>query len=169
MARPGTLWLVGAAVLGGLLAGADLDRALVANAAWRDLGALAWAEFSRHADLSVRGLTLYPILGVGSALLSTVAATRLMTSGRRPRPAALPSCLAALFSIGGLLATIKAAPIMLGIARLGQDTARLQLAMDGFEQWGDIRAGLQVLAFFASLWALSVLGEEPRTPRPPGP
>ena len=170
MERSGTRSLVlGAAVLGGLLAGADVDRALVANAAWRDLGPLAWADFSRHADLSIRGLALYPILGTGAALFALAASISLLRAGRRQRGALLPVCLAALLSIGGLLVTAQAAPIMLGVAHLGQDQASLARAMDGFEWWGNVRAVLQGLAFVASLWALSALGEAARTPRPPGP
>ena len=43
--------LVLAILLSGLLAGGDIDRAFVAMPAWQQVGAVAWAEFSRHADL----------------------------------------------------------------------------------------------------------------------
>src|SRR6516165_10611199 len=41
--------------------------------AWHALGALAWAQYSRLADLG-SGLVAYPIEGIGSALLTTAAA-----------------------------------------------------------------------------------------------
>ena len=154
-------FVAGASLLGGLLAGADLDRALVANPAWRHLGPLAWAAFSRNADLSLQGLALYPILGIGGALFALAAAISLMRARHRPRAAIAPIYITALLTVGGLLATAQAAPIMLGIAHLGQDQVSLSRAMDGFERWGNIRAILQILAFVTSLWALAALREAP--------
>ena len=43
--------LILATLVSGLLAGFNLDRALVAMPAWNAVGAVAWAEFSRRADL----------------------------------------------------------------------------------------------------------------------
>jgi hypothetical protein len=40
--------LIAATVLSGLLAGGNVDRAIVAMPAWEQVGAAAWAEFSRH-------------------------------------------------------------------------------------------------------------------------
>jgi hypothetical protein len=43
--------LIFATLVSGLLAGGNVDRAFVAMPALRQVGAIAWAEFSRHADL----------------------------------------------------------------------------------------------------------------------
>src|SRR5438445_12248194 len=57
--------LIMATALSGLLAGFNLDRSLVHNAAWHRLGASAWAAYSLNADLSIRAALLYPFLGIG--------------------------------------------------------------------------------------------------------
>jgi hypothetical protein len=44
--------LIIAVLFSGLLAGGNIDRSLVAMPAWQEVGATAWTEFSRHADLS---------------------------------------------------------------------------------------------------------------------
>jgi len=52
MISPSTRYLlVAATMLSGLLAGGNVDRATVAMPAWGQLGAEAWAEFSRHRSL----------------------------------------------------------------------------------------------------------------------
>jgi hypothetical protein len=147
--------LIAATPLDGLLAGGNLDTALVRNTAWQQLGPVAWAAFSAHADLSVRGFVLYPLLGIGGALFSIAAA---ISFGRRhdvPRSAALPFYASALLTAAGLLATTQAAPIMLGVPQLGNDAAALRNAFAGFAFWGGIRGILQVLAFVANVWALA--------------
>jgi hypothetical protein len=149
--------LIAATLFGGLLAGANIDRAIVQNSAWRDIGALAWAAYSRHADLSSRGFMLYPVLGIGGALLSVAAAVSLRRDKRAARYAALPIYAGAALTVGGLLVTTQAAPIMLSVATMGDDPARLQQAMDGFAFWGGIRGVLQVLAFGANIWSLAAI------------
>jgi hypothetical protein len=59
-----TPWLIiGATFLGGPLAGVAVDRLLVQLPAWQQTGPVAWAEFTRAADLG-RGLLLYPAKGL---------------------------------------------------------------------------------------------------------
>lgn len=61
--------LVSACILGGILAGTDVYRLVVAFPAWQVLGVVSRADFSRHADLGngiVVGTTLLTI----AALLS---------------------------------------------------------------------------------------------------
>jgi cysteinyl-tRNA synthetase len=149
--------LIAATLLGGLLAGGNIDRAVVQDAAWHQVGAAAWAAYSRHADLSARGLALYPLLGIGGALFSIAAAISFRRNLRVPRSAAVPIYGGALLTAAGLLATTRAAPIMLGVPQLGDDPARLQQAFDGFEVWGNIRSIFQVLAFVANLWAFATI------------
>lgn len=146
--------LLAATLIGGLLAGFSLDRSVVHNPAWHQLGATAWAAYSQHADLSVRGALLYPFLGIGEALLSVVAAMSARRSSSQPRAAALPLYAGALFAVVGLSMTILAAPNMLSVPRLVHDPSGLQRALDGFVFWGNVRSALQILAYFANLWAL---------------
>ena len=148
--------LVAAIVLSGLLAGGNIDRAIVAMPAWQQVGSPAWAEFSRHADLA-NGLFLYPIEAIGSFVLILAAIASLHLDRAAKGRVVLPIYGAALLSVGGLLCTLKAAPIMLGVEGLG-DPAALRQAFDGFRFWGNIRGVFQVLAFLAAVWALAVEG-----------
>jgi hypothetical protein len=74
-----------------------------------------------------------------------------------PRRAGLPIYLAALFSIGAIIATIIAAPIMLGVDSLGDDPGALQAAFDRFTLWGVyIRGAFFALSFLCTVWALTI-------------
>jgi hypothetical protein len=148
--------LVAAIILSGLLAGGNLDRAIVAMPAWQQIGAAAWADFSRHADLA-NGRVLYPIEAIGSFVLILATTASLHLDRAAKGRVAPPIYGAVLLSLGGLLCTLKAAPIMLGIEGLG-DPAALQQAFEGFHFWGNIRGVFQVLAFVAAVWALAVEG-----------
>jgi hypothetical protein len=152
-----TRWLLAAATFtSGILAGTVVDRALVGGPAWHALGAEAWAEFSRRADLGP-GLIAYPVEAVGATLLLIAA---LMSSrfdrdggGRVTRP--LVGAVA--LSILGLLLTAKAAPIMLSL-RAVQPPADLLRAFDDFFLWGIyLRGVVDVLTFAAAVWALCAM------------
>jgi hypothetical protein len=67
-----------------------------------------------------------------------------------------PSIARPSWQIAGLVITLKAAPIMLGVRDIS-DAAALQLAFDGFHFWGNIRGVCQVLVFVAQLWTVAVL------------
>ncbi len=146
--------LMGATLLGGFLAGLNIDRAFVAMPAWKAVGAPAWAAFSEKADLG-NGLFLYPLEAVSGALLNIAVVLSCRSDGLRSLSKALPPSLAALLAIGGLFVTIKAAPIMLGVPHLVGDPAAMQRAFDGFYFWGGIRGFFQVGAFVADLWSLA--------------
>jgi hypothetical protein len=156
--------LVAATLLSGLLAGGNVDRAMVAMPAWEQVGARAWAEFSRHADLG-DGVFLYPFEAIGGFLLILAAAVSFHFDRATTGRSALPLYGAVLLSAGGLLCTLKAAPIMLSIGHLS-DQAALQQALDGFYFWGDIRGIFQVLAFFVTVWTLAGLKRSPMTKGP---
>jgi hypothetical protein len=153
--------LVLATFLAGLLAGGDIDRAFVAMPAWQEVGAAAWAEFGRHADLG-NGLLLYPFEAFGSTLLTLAAALAFHFDRAAPRAAAFPLYAACALAVGGLGFTVKAAPIMLGIRDV-DDAVALQAAFEGFWYWGNLRAVCQVLAFLGQVVALAMLwrSEEP--------
>ena len=55
-----------------------LDRVVVGIPAWQDLGAEAWAAYSRHADLGA-GLIVYPI----ACSWRRVRTVRMAPGGRR--------------------------------------------------------------------------------------
>jgi hypothetical protein len=144
-----------AVVFAGLLAGKDIDHALVAMPAWRQLDATAWAQFSRHADLG-NGLILYPLEAFGGALFALAAALRAYFDRGVPHAARVLLYAAVALAVGGLVLTFKAAPIMLGIRGLN-DPAALQAAFAAFWYWGNLRAVCQVLSFIALLAALAIM------------
>ena len=145
--------ITAATIFNGVLAGGNIDRALVQMPAWRKVGARAWAEYSRHADLE-NGFYLYPTEAIGGALFTIAAAVSFQFDITAPAPAALPVYLSVALVLGGLLATVKAAPLMMSLRRIGDDTSALQKAFDGFRRWGNVRGALQILAFLANVWAL---------------
>jgi len=148
--------VVGATVLGGILAGGNVERAIVHMPAWRHVGAPAWAAFSREADLG-NGLIVYPLEAIGGAVLSIAAAITYHFDRSAPRTAAFPIYAAATMVAGGMLATTQAAPIMLSLRQPSNDSITLQRAFDGFEFWGGVRGVFQILAFGANLWSLVAL------------
>ena len=149
-----------ATALNGILGGVGIVRSLVDMPAWRRVGALAWADFSRHADLG-NGLALYPLLGIGGAVAAIGAVIAYRLGGRVPKSAALPLHLGAIFAILGMIATAFAAPQMLSL-RAPLDAEALQHAFDRFELWGDIRAVVQALAAGANVWAIARVSQGER-------
>ena len=150
------LLLVAATLLTGRLAGGVVDRAIVGGPAWQELGAQAWAQYSRLADLGA-GLLAYPIEGIGSTLLTLAATISHYVESSRVRGVTGPLYCAAAFSAAGLLLTTRAAPIMLGLPAL-QTQPAVQQAFDQFFLWGlFLRGSADVLCFVALVWALSNL------------
>jgi len=143
-----------ALLFSGLLAGADIDRAVVAMPAWQVVGAAGWADFSRHADLG-NGLFLYPVEAFGAALFGLAAAIGFHLDRDAPGSVKLLLDASVVLAAAGLLLTIEAAPIMLGIRDVA-DPAALASAFKGFWFWGNLRAICQVLAFVAQLIALAI-------------
>jgi hypothetical protein len=149
-----------ALLFSGLLAGGNVDRALVAMPAWQVVGAAGWADFSRHADLG-HGLALYPIEAFGGALFALAAAIGFQFERDAPSSVRILLYVSVVLAAGGLLLTLEAAPIMLGIRDV-TDPAALAHAFEGFWFWGNLRAICQVLAFIAQLAALAIwLRREP--------
>jgi hypothetical protein len=150
-----TLFLIVAELLLGGLAAA-LNRTLVEMPAWRQLGAGAWATFSRMADLG-NGEIIYPVVGIGGAASILAAAIVFRFSSRRPWSVALPLYGAALMAVCGLLTTTQAAPVMLSLHRVGDDPATLSRAFEGFYRWDSIRAVFGAIGYCAEIWALVAL------------
>jgi hypothetical protein len=106
-------------------------------------------------------LIVYPIYGIGLAVLALAAAVSHRTDQQRPHSASVPNYLTAVFAIGVLATTLKAAPIMLGVDDLADATAAARNAFDQFTLWGvQFRGILAVLALLSGVWALA------RYPRP---
>jgi hypothetical protein len=146
--------ILGAALLHGILAGLTIDRILVGLPGWREVGVVAWANYSRSADLG-NGLVLYPGLAIGGALLSLGAAVSLIWLPMRQRSVAFAIYLSAGLALAGLMLTFKAAPFMLSLRYTGNDDLmHLRQAFDGFWFWSAIRGVMQVLAFLGNLWSL---------------
>ena len=165
MKRPATMALLAVATaMNGILAGAGLVRLIVDMPAWRRVGALAWADFSRHADLG-NGLVLYPLLGVGGAVAAVGAVVAFRVSGGTPRAASPPVYLGALLALLGMVATAFAAPQMLSL-RAALDAGAIQQAFDRFEFWGGIRAVAQALAVGAHVWAIARVSRGDRRTEP---
>jgi hypothetical protein len=146
-------FVVAATAVSGLLAGTNIDGLIVQMPAWGQVGALAWATYSREADLG-NGLVLYPLEAIGGTLLTVCAAVTFYFDRTAPHSAAIPIYAAVVLVLAGLLATTQAAPYMLSLREIGNDPAALQRAFDGFNRWGMVRAVFQILAFGANLWGL---------------
>ncbi len=158
MSSPLTCRLVVAATLAtSLLANGLVHRGAIEMPAWQQTGATAWAAFSRHADLTLPALVIYPLEAFSGAILSIATVLSFRRDGAQPRSAAIPVYAAALMALGGLLATTQAAPIMLSVPSLDDDAVALQHALDGFQFWGNLRGVFQMLAFVANVWALVAL------------
>ena len=143
-----------ATAVNGLLAGLNVDTALVKLPARRRIGAVAYAAFARGNDLG-NGLVVYPLLGIGAALL-TVLATAVACIERSPMEVLLLLTMASLLSILHTFATTRAAPVMLSIKDTPDDESLLTAKLDRFARWHAFRATLQVLAFFVLLWVLAI-------------
>jgi hypothetical protein len=151
------------AVFGGALVGTVIQRVVIDLPAWRQLGAQAWADYSRHADLGT-GVIAYPIEAGGWMLVALAMALSHRLDRRASRLSAAPIYLTAGLTIGVLAITAKAAPIMFRIRGLGDDSTALRDAFDQFTFWGlQVRGAVVGAAFLTSLWALAATFAEQRT------
>ncbi|MFL5496048.1 MAG: hypothetical protein ACJ8DC_16815 [Gemmatimonadales bacterium] len=64
---------------------------------------------------------------------------------------------AAVLALSGLIITLRAAPVMLSLKRLGEEPHALDRALRSFARWSLPRAIAQALAFLANLWTLARL------------
>lgn len=153
-----SIFIVIATLLHGILAGVTVDRIVIGLSAWHEVGVVAWANYSRSADLG-NGLVVYPTLAVGGALFSIAAAATLIR--RRPtqkRTLAIAVYMAVAFAVLGLVLTFKAAPLMLSLRKTGnENVVHLKHLFDSFWFWESLRGVMQVLAFLMNLWSLTEL------------
>jgi hypothetical protein len=148
------LLLIVGTLLSGLLAGATIDRLVVGLPAWRYVGIIAWAEYSRHADLG-NGIFIFPVEAIGSFSVLIASAIILLKNQNKSveKSISLPVHLASIFALLGLILTFFAGPFMLSIRNMN-DPALLQHAFDQFYYWSTFRGIAQVLSFFACVWAM---------------
>lgn len=146
---------IAAAALDGLLAGASLDQSIKQLPARRRIGVIAYSAYSRAADMGT-GLFWYPILGVGGALLTIVAALVAFAQAA-PVGLVLPLYLAAAASLAHSFTTARAAPTLLRQRNVGDSEPELTALFTRFERWQTARAILQAATFGLMLWALAAL------------
>ncbi len=145
--------LIAATILSGFLAGATADRMVVQMPAWKRIGPMSWAEYSRHADLA-NGFYFYPSLAIATTILNILATIYINLEAMSWISASYPVYLTTLLDVSGLIVTNRAAPIMLSLRRIDDDPAAVKKAFVGFDRWGKLRATFQIAAFFTNIWAL---------------
>lgn len=145
--------ITAATALGAILAGGNVDRHLVQMPAWKRVGPVEWGKYSRQAELSKNGRAVEPSVSIGHALLTLAVAIGIWRR-RRLSPLALPAYMAALMSIGSLLASLKAAPLS-NIRKVdNEDVVAMEQTFDRCRRWGAVRGVCQILAFLGNLWSL---------------
>ena len=148
-----TSLMILATAINGLLSGLNVDTALVKLPTRRRIGAVAYATFARGNDLG-NGLVVYPLLGVGAALLTVLTTAFAYVQHSRVEVLVLLS-LASVFSLLHTFATTRAAPVMLSLKDAPNDETILAAKLDRFARWHAVRATFQALAFFVLLWVLA--------------
>jgi hypothetical protein len=144
--------ILAATVTTGLLAGIGLDKSIVQLPARHRLGVVAFAAFSRVNDLG-NGLILYPMLGIGAAALTILAALSGYWRGT-PVVHAWPLYISALLALLHSFTTTRAAPNMLSLRQPTSDEATLIETLNRFARWHNLRAILLLLNFLMLVWAL---------------
>ncbi len=145
--------LVAAVIFNGLLAGGSVEKSLVELPARHKMDLLSFVEFSRAADLG-RGLRYYAVIGVAAPILTIAAAVAIALEGMLPALVVDAAYVAAILSIGHLLATAGAAPKMLTFRQEGISRERAETVYRAFERWQVVRAALQLATFITSLAVL---------------
>jgi hypothetical protein len=122
-----------------------------------ETGLVAWADFTRAADLGT-GLTIYPVIGLTALLFTVTAAIAYHFDRTAPGAAALPIYAAAVLSVIALLVTGRLlAPATLSLRHVADDPAELALVFARVARWWDVKALLHALAFGANVWSLAAL------------
>jgi hypothetical protein len=148
--------LAAAATANGLIAGASLDRSVVQLPARHKIGVSAYSAYSVAHELEGVGRIWYPVLGIGSALL-TIAAAFVALATRASLIDGLPIYVAAAAAVLHSLTTARAAPVNFQQRAAQGDEAWLSRIIDTFERWHAARATLQLASFAATVVALAVI------------
>src|SRR5262249_15947113 len=149
--------LIAAALANGLIAGASLDRSVVQLPARHKIGVPAYSAFTVAHELEGVGLVWYPVLGIGSALLTIPAPVLAARTGISLLTGA-PIYRAATAAWMPLVGTARAAPLNFRQRSAQGDEAELARIIDRFEKWHAARAVLQLASFVGTVVALASLG-----------
>ncbi|HKF16812.1 MAG TPA: hypothetical protein VKF14_06430 [Candidatus Dormibacteraeota bacterium] len=148
------LWLLLAAtIVNAMLVGASLDQVIKQLPARRRIGAVAFSEYSKAADLG-HGIFWYGALGLGSAALTLVAVIVVLT-GRHDLQVQVAAWSAVALTAAHSFTTARAAPINFSQRRAAGDAVHLEAIFDRFERWSTARAGLQLLTLMSVAWTLA--------------
>ena len=139
----------------GVLAGASLDQSIKQLPARHKLGAAAFRDYVRAADLGP-GVAWYAALGVGAAALTVAASLAAIFGMRAPGIHLLvPAIAAGALAILHTFTTTRAAPIYMGLRTDAGSVDVLETAFTRFARWQAARATLQILTFAALVWLLA--------------
>ncbi|KAA6462975.1 hypothetical protein DYQ86_06470 [Acidobacteria bacterium AB60] len=142
-------------IVTGLLTGGNVDRALIARPAWNRVGLVAWADYTRHADLA-NGRYFYPALALSATVLCVAAAVLWRRWKAGPAQAGLAIDLGASCMLLCLPVSLEAAPFLLRLRGIDDtDVAGLRAAFEGSYVWGVGQTLLHSAAFVASVWGLA--------------
>jgi uncharacterized membrane protein len=145
--------LLAATAANGLLAGASLDQSIKQLPARNRMGVLAFARYSQAADLA-NGVPWYATLGIGTAVLSLVAAITALT--QHPSRSATVALVALIvLTLAHTVTTVRAAPTNYAQRAAGDNEQALTAIFDRFARWQTARAVLQVSALVAALAAVA--------------
>jgi hypothetical protein len=155
------------AVVEGIRAGAGTFRLLLDLPARFSIGPVAFADFSRATDLSTTGVVFYVLYGVGGLIVTAVAwfATWRLAAARSVRTLAGVACAC---SIGVLLLTIPAAPLMWRVGATPNDPAALAVLLDRFTFWTTLRVAAVDASFLSVIGAMIVLMSHEAPAQPAG-
>lgn len=147
------LWLILAALLvNGLLAGASIDQSIKQLPARHRIGIVAYSEYSKAADLG-NGLVLYPLLGIGGALIALVAAV-VGIFGQPSGQSMIALWVVIVLTLAHSAVTSRAAPTNISQRKAAGNEERLTDVFNRFVKLQTFRVSLQFLTMLALAWAL---------------
>ncbi len=147
----------GAALFGGLLAGVTVNRALVQLPAWRRIGVVAWADFTRAENTGI-GTIFYPALGLAALLLTIGMAVAYRFDRDKRGARSLPIYASAVLAITWALVTrVVLVPAMFALKTARGNAVELQQIFLRVARGSAVNDVLHVVTFILSLWALAAL------------
>jgi hypothetical protein len=151
--------LIGATVANGIAAGVALDLAIKQLPARQRIGPAPYRDYACAADLG-NGLAWYPVLEASTTLVTTGAVvTGLLDRPGTTRTIALLTSAAS--TLTHLVATARAAPMLLSLRRGDPDHASIATTLDRFARIHAVRTAAIVTTLAALTWALAT-NESPR-------
>lgn len=144
--------LVAAVAANGLLSGASGDQSIKQLPARRRIGVVAYSTYSRAGDLG-NGIAWYAVVGIGTALLSVVAA--IVALAQHPTSGQVAAAVALIATtVGHMALTGMAAPTNMSQRRYVGDEQALQQVFDRFERLQTVRWTLNLAALASAIWLL---------------